>query len=144
MSHYLIRRIEDAPNITLHRNTQITALEGEDHLERVTWRDEKSGEVSTHVIRHIFSMVGAKPNTEWLEGCLHTDDKGFVFTGAEIPKETLVAPCWPLTRPPHLFETSRPRVFAVGDVRSGSVKRVASAVGEGSVCVQLLHRVLGE
>ena len=144
MSHYLIRRIEDAPNITLHRNTQITSLEGEGHLERVTWRDEKTGEESTHAIRHLFSMVGAKPNTEWLNGCLHTDDKGFVYAGAEIPKELLSPPCWPLVRSPHLFETSRPRVFAVGDVRSGSVKRVASAVGEGSVCVQLLHRVLAE
>jgi thioredoxin reductase (NADPH) len=144
MSHYLIRRIEEAPNITLHRQTQITALEGDGHLERVTWRDEAKGEVSTHSIRHVFSMVGAKPNTDWLHGCLSTDDKGFVATGADLPKEVLATPRWKLPRSPHSFETSRPRVFAVGDVRSGSVKRVASAVGEGSVCVQFLHRVLGE
>lgn len=144
MSRYLIRRIEETPNITLHRRTRVIALEGQEHLERVTWRDDAKGEDATHPIRHVFSMAGAHPNTEWLRGCLSMDGKGFVCTGTELTPEMLKAESWPLARPPYLFETSRPRVFAVGDVRANSVKRVASAVGEGSVCIQLLHKVLAE
>ena len=143
MSRYLIRRIEETPNITLQRNTQIIGLEGSDHLERVTWR-EGTGPSVTHAIRHVFSMAGAKPNTDWLRGCVSLDDKGFVATGIDLKPEILRAEGWPLPRPPSLFETSRPRIFAVGDVRSNSVKRVASAVGEGSVCIALVHKVLAE
>jgi thioredoxin reductase (NADPH) len=144
MSRYLIRRIEETPNITLRRRTKIVAAYGGDHLERVTWRDEASGEETTRDIRHVFSMAGARPNTDWLRECVALDDKGFVQTGTELSPTTLKEAAWPLARPPYLFETSRPRVFAVGDVRSTSVKRVASAVGEGSVCIQLVHRVLAE
>ena len=144
MSRYLIRRIEETPNITLRRRTRIVAVDGGDHLERVTWRDEASGEETTHAVRHIFSMAGASPNTEWLRGCVALDDKGFVQTGSELAPATLKETAWPLARAPYLFETSRPRVFAIGDVRSTSVKRVASAVGEGSVCIQLVHRALAE
>lgn len=144
MSRYLIQRIEETPNITLHVRTRIVGLEGGDHLEGVTWVDDATGERSTVAVRHLFSMTGARPNTDWLSGCLSTDAHGFVCTGSELTPELLKQTGWPLTRSPYLFETSRPRVFAVGDVRAASVKRVASAVGEGSVCIQLVHKVLAE
>jgi thioredoxin reductase (NADPH) len=144
MSRYLIRRIEETPNISLHRRTSIVALDGNEHLEGVTWRDDVTGRQTTSAIRHVFSMAGASPNTAWLNGCVSMDAKGFVRAGVDIGQETLKAEGWPLSRPPYLFETSRPRVFAVGDVRANNVKRVASAVGEGSVCIQLVHKVLGE
>ena len=144
MSRYLIRRIEETPNITLHRCTEIVGLEGDTHLERVRCRDNTTKEVTTRAIRHVFSMIGAKPNSQWLDGCVVMDDKCFVKTGSDLTAAELEAERWPLARPPYLFETSRPRVFAVGDVRATSVKRVASAVGEGSVCIQLVHKSLGE
>ena len=89
-------------------------------------------------------MTGADPNTAWLEHCVALDEKGFVKAGPDLSESDLAESGWPLSRPPLLFETNRPGVFAVGDVRAGSVKRVAAAVGEGSVCVQLVHKVLGE
>jgi thioredoxin reductase (NADPH) len=144
MSRYLIDRIEDNPNIELHTRTVLEALEGGDHLEGVRWRNLDSGAVEWRPIRHIFLMTGATPNTAWLAGCLALDDKGFVKTGLEISPEELKKAQWTLPRPPRLFETSLAGVFAVGDARSGSVKRVASAVGEGSVCVQLVHKALQE
>jgi thioredoxin reductase (NADPH) len=144
MSRYLIRRIEETPNIELKTRTEIVELEGGDSLERVTWRDGATGKRTTVPIRHVFLMTGASPNTEWLEGCVAMDENRFVRTGPDLSAADLAASGWPLARAPLLFETSRPGVFAVGDVRSGSVKRVAAAVGEGSVCVQLLHKALAE
>ncbi len=144
MSRYLIRRIEETPNITLHRRTRIVGMAGKEHLEEVTWRDEAAGTETRRPIRHVFSMAGAVPNTEWLRGCVALDDKGFVLTGPELTPDVLEREGWLLKRPPMLFETSKPRVFAVGDVRANSVKRVASAVGEGSVCIQLVHRALAD
>jgi len=144
MSRYLIRRIEETPNITLHVNTQITALEGKGRLERVTWCTGPKGEPQTHAIRHVFLMTGAVPNTEWLQGCVALDDKGFVRTGPDLHVEDGVPDGWPLSRPPLHLETTIPGIFAVGDVRCGSAKRVAAAVGEGSVCVQLIHRILSQ
>lgn len=144
MSRYLIRRIEDSPNVTLHTRTEITGLEGDAQLEHVTWRSAADNRTETKPIRHIFLMTGAVPNTHWLEGCVGLDEKGFVRTGTDLHGEDLACSSWPLTRQPYLFETNVPRIFAVGDVRSGSVKRVAAAVGEGSACVQLVHRVLAE
>jgi thioredoxin reductase (NADPH) len=144
MSHYLIRRIQESPNITLHTRTQICALEGENELERVTWTEAVTGQSESKPIRHVFLMTGAAPNTEWLKECVNLDDKGFVRTGPDLSKEELAQARWPMDRSPYLLETSLPGVFAVGDVRSGSVKRVASGVGEGSVCVQFIHRVLRE
>ena len=140
MSRYLINRIEQHPRIQLLTRTEIVAVQGNGHLEAITWRS--SGTEATHPIRHVFVMAGAVPNTKWLEGCIALDDKGFVKTGNDLSPEDLAAASWPLGRPPHLLETSRPGVFAVGDVRSGNVKRVASAVGEGSIAVSLVHRVL--
>ncbi|HMH20051.1 MAG TPA: FAD-dependent oxidoreductase [Burkholderiales bacterium] len=143
MSRYLIRRIEESPNITLHTRTQVSALEGGTRLERVKWRNG-AGNEETREIGHVFLMTGAVPNTRWLQGCVALDDKGFVRTGSDLHAEDLVPAQWPQARAPHLFETNWPGIFAVGDVRCGSVKRVAAAVGEGSACVQLVHRVLHE
>jgi thioredoxin reductase (NADPH) len=142
MSRYLIRRIDETPNITLHPRTELVALDGDDRLRSVTWRGPKGTE--THPLAHVFLMIGAQPNSAWLGDCVALDDKGFVKTGTDLTADDLSRTRWPVTRAPFLFETNRHRVFAVGDVRSGSVKRVASAVGEGSVCVQLVHRALAE
>ena len=144
MSRYLIRRIEDHPAIVRHAHTEIVSLEGNGHLERVGWRDNQSGQVETQGIRHVFTMTGAVPSTHWLEGCVALDDKGFIKTGPDLLPEDLAAARWPLARPPHLLETSRPGVFAIGDVRAGSLKRVASAVGEGSIAIAAVHQVLHE
>ena len=143
MSRYLIRRIEETPNIDLVTHTEIEMLEGSDHLERVTLIDAEDRLTAVDV-RHVFLMTGAEPNTTWLDGCLSLDEKGFVKTGSDLTAEELRAAEWPLERPPLHFETSMPGIFAVGDVRAGSTKRVAAAVGEGSACVQLVHRVLAE
>ncbi len=142
MSRYLIRRIEDHPAIAVHVRTEIVGLEGEHHLERVRWRDNQLGRVETHDIRHVFSMTGAVPSTRWLQSCVALDARGFIKTGADLAPEDLAAAHWPLARPPYLLETSLPGVFAVGDVRSGSVKRAAAAVGEGSIAIAAVHQVL--
>ncbi|TMH95237.1 MAG: cyclic nucleotide-binding domain-containing protein [Betaproteobacteria bacterium] len=144
MSRYLIRRIEDHPAIVRHVRTEIVSLEGNGHLERVGWRDNETGRVETHGIRHVFTMTGAVPSTRWLGGCLTLDAKGFIKTGPDLSPEELAAARWPLARAPHLLETSRPGVFAIGDVRAGSLKRVASAVGEGSIAIAAVHQVLHE
>ena len=142
MSRYLIRRIEETPNITLRTHTEIVGLEGRDHLERVRWRNNQTGQSEVREVRHVFLMTGAVPNTKWLNGCVALDAKGFIKTGPELTPEDLAAARWPLKRSPFLLETSLPGVFAVGDVRAGNVKRVASAVGEGSIAVSFVHRVL--
>lgn len=142
MSRYLIRRIEDNPAIVLRTRTEIVALEGDGHLERLQWRDDRTGSVETHAIRHVFLMTGAEPNTRWLNGCVTLDDSGFIKTGPDLTPADLSAAAWPLSRAPYLLETSRPGVFAVGDVRGGNIKRVASAVGEGSIAVAFVHQVL--
>jgi len=144
MSRYLIRRIEEAPNIELHTHTEVVALEGNDHLERVTWRNSQTGKTESHNISHLFSMTGAVPNSAWLGGCVVSDHAGFIKTGVELTPEDLVKAAWPLSRAPYLLETSLPGVFAVGDIRSGNMKRVASAVGEGSIAVSFVHQVLAE
>jgi thioredoxin reductase (NADPH) len=143
MSRYLIQRIEENPGIELHYKTEIVALEGDKHLERVTWKDKTTGETSVHDIRHIFIMAGASPRTEWLRGCLALDEKGFVLTGRDL-ETTNGGSAWKLPRTPQMLETSLPGVFAVGDVRAGSVKRVASAVGEGAISIHMVHRALAE
>ncbi|HEY0555347.1 MAG TPA: FAD-dependent oxidoreductase [Thermoanaerobaculia bacterium] len=142
MSRYLIRRIEDNPAITLRTRTEIVGFDGETHLEKLTFRDQRADTTETHDIRHIFVMTGAAPSTDWLAGCLTLDEKGFIKTGPDLSKEELGNARWPLPRLPYLLETSLPGVFAVGDVRSGSIKRVASGVGEGSIAISFVHRVL--
>jgi thioredoxin reductase (NADPH) len=144
MSRYLIRRIEDNPAIELRTHTEIEAVDGNGHLERVRWRNKQDAGVETHEIRHVFVMTGADPCTGWLNRCVALDGKGFIKTGPDLSAEELATARWPLARPPHLLETSLPGVFAVGDVRGGNIKRVASAVGEGSIAVAFVHRVLHE
>jgi len=138
----VVQRIEDSSNVVLRARAQIDALEGTGRLERIRWRRLDTGESETRPIGHLFLMTGADPNTAWLDGSVVLDDKHFVKTGADLHPDELEEAGWPLARRPELMETSRPGVFAVGDVRSGSVKRVASAAGEGSVCMQLVHRAL--
>ena len=143
MSRYLIRRIEETSNISLHARTQLTGLDGSDRLERISWT-RRDGQPEARDLRHVFLMTGAQPNTGWLQGCVVLDEHGFVKTGSDLSKEQLADARWGLPRPPYLLESSVPGVFAAGDVRAGSVKRIASAVGEGSICVQFVHRVLRE
>jgi thioredoxin reductase (NADPH) len=144
MSRYLIRRIEETPTIVLYRHTEIVVLEGGDHLESVRWRNNQTGQIEEHNIRHVFVMTGAAPNTCWLDGCVALDAKGFIKTGPGLSPEDLSAARWSLARPPYLLETSLRGVFAVGDVHGGSIKRVASAVGEGSIAISFVHQVLQE
>ena len=143
MSRYLIRRIEETPTIQVRTRTEIAALEGNGHLERVLWRDG-AGAVTSHDVRHVFLMTGAEASTAWLNGDITLDPKGFIKTGTDLTPEDLAAAQWPLKRSPYLLETSRPGVFAVGDVRCGNIKRVASAVGEGSIAISFVHRVMAE
>jgi thioredoxin reductase (NADPH) len=142
MSRYLIRRIEETPIITLRPFTQIVGREGENDLVAILCRDGKAATTFTLPVRHVFMMTGAVPNTRWLDGCVALDDKGFIKTGLDLTAGELERAGWTETRRPMLLETSLPGVFAVGDVRANSTKRVASAVGEGSVCIQLVHRAI--
>ena len=144
MSRYLIRRIEETPNIELHTNTEVVALAGNDHLERVSWRNNQTGQTELHNIAHLFSMTGAVPNSAWLGGCVACDETGFIKTGLDLTTDDLAKAKWPLKRLPYLLETSLRGVFAVGDIRGGNLKRVASAVGEGSIAVSFVHQVLAE
>ena len=138
MSRYLISRIEASERITLMAWTIIDGLEGDGNLERVHLHNTNAGTSETREIRHVFIMTGADPNTEWLRGSVSLDEKGFIKTGSDVQAG------WPLHRAPYPLETSLPGVFAVGDIRSASVKRVASAVGEGSMVIQFVHKVLAE
>ncbi len=144
MSRYLIRRIEESPNIVIRTHTEIVGVEGRNHLESVRWKNNQLAQTEEHNIRHIFIMTGADPNTSWLDGCIALDSKGFIKTGSDLSEENLSVSRWPLARQPYLLETSLPGVFAVGDVRGSSIKRVASAVGEGSTAISIIHKVLQE
>jgi thioredoxin reductase (NADPH) len=144
MSRYLIRRIEETPTIVLRPYTQIVAVEGGNHIEFVRWQNNQTGQTEEHDIRYLFVMMGADPNTSWLDGCIALDNNGFIKTGLDLSPESLSAAGWYPTRQPYLLETSLPGIFAVGDVRGGSIKRVASAVGEGSIAISFVHKVLQE
>lgn len=138
MSRYLIQRLTENPQIEIHFGTEIVALEGADYLEAITWREKASGKDLRQPIAHIFIMTGAAPRTDWLRGCLQLDSHGFVITGRDLGDGW----CDPKAAHPQMLETSLPAVFAVGDVRSGNVKRVASAVGEGAIAIHMVHRAL--
>ena len=144
MSRYLIRRIEQTPTVIMRPHTEIVELEGGNHLESVRWRNNQTGQIEEHNVRHVFIMTGADPNTRWLDGCVALDAKGFIKTGPDLSPEDLSTARWPLARRPYLLETSLPGVFAIGDVRGGSIMRVASAVGEGSIAISFVHQVLQE
>ena len=145
MSRYLTQRITQHPAIELHLESELQSLEGDSHLERVSWLDRSSGESLTREIRHVFVMAGASPHSDWLRACVALDQQGFVLTGRDLDPVLASAPQkWPLGRPPQMLETSLPAVFAVGDIRSGNVKRVASAVGEGAISIHLVHSALAE
>jgi thioredoxin reductase (NADPH) len=145
MSRYLMQRITGHPAIELHLETELQSLEGDAHLERVIWLNRSTGKESTCEIRHVFVMAGASPRSEWLRGCVALDQQGFILTGRDLDPVLADAPRkWPLGRPPQMLETSLPAVYAVGDIRAGNVKRVASAVGEGSISIHLVHRALAE
>lgn len=144
MSRYLISRIEESPNITVRPHTEIITLEGNHQLDSIRWRNNQTGRTERHNIKHIFVMTGADPNTGWLKDCLLLDAKGFINTGPDLSAENLRAAGWSLKRQPYLLETSLPGIFAAGDVRGGSIKRVASAVGEGSTVISFVHKVIQE
>ncbi len=145
MSRYLTQRITQHPAIELHYETELVSLEGESHLERITWLDRSSEERLAREIRHVFVMAGASPHSDWLRGCVALDQQGFVLTGRDLDPVLANAPRkWPLGRAPQMLETSLPAVYAVGDIRSGNVKRVASAVGEGAISIHLVHGALAE
>jgi thioredoxin reductase (NADPH) len=144
MSKYLIRRIEKTPNISLLTHTEVVSLKGVDQLQGVTWRNSEFGKTEEKDIAHGFVMTGANPNTGWLNGSVVLDNKGFIKTGPDLSPEDLAGAHWPRTRQPYLLESSVPGVFAAGDVRGGNVKRVASAVGEGSIAISFVHQILRE
>jgi thioredoxin reductase (NADPH) len=123
-------------------HTEIVALEGRNHLESAPWKNNQTGQIEEHNIRHVFMMTGADPNTRWLGGCIALDAKCFIKTGPDLSPEDLSTARWPLVRQP--YSKPVPGVFAVGDVRGGSIKRVASAVGEGSIAISFVHQVLRE
>jgi thioredoxin reductase (NADPH) len=141
MSRYLVDRIADTPNIHVHACTEVIDVAGMDRLDEVTLRDNSAGAVRTYPTHWLFVFIGAAPGTDWLDGLVERDERGFLMTGADLFRDDRRVP-WPLEREPYLLETSVPGIFAVGDVRRGSVKRVASAVGEGAMAVSLIHRYL--
>lgn len=138
MSSYLARRIEQTSNIEVVFDTTIRRMNGGSHLASAEMVNGKTGEERTVETPGIFSFIGAEPRTNWLPPEIERDAKGFVKTGADLAR----SPHWTSRRQPFLLETSRPGIFAAGDVRSGSVKRVASAVGEGAMAVQFVHEYL--
>jgi thioredoxin reductase (NADPH) len=143
MSRYLADRIMDAENVAVLANTEVRELVGEDRLEGVVVEDNRSGERRTLGARGLFVFIGAEANTGWLEGAVELDERGFILTGVALDRSALQGDVWQdLSRQPFLLETSLPGVFAAGDVRSGSIKRCASAVGEGSMAVRLVHQYL--
>jgi thioredoxin reductase (NADPH) len=146
MSRYLIQRISGNPSIELLCDSELADLAGEGNLEKVTWTNKRTGQVRSAQVHHLFIMAGASPNTNWLQGSVALDEKGFILTGGDLPlaMDPDRNPAWPLSRPPLMLESSLPGVFAVGDVRAGSVKRVAAAVGEGATSISLVHRALAE
>jgi thioredoxin reductase (NADPH) len=142
MSHYLIRRIAETANIEVRLNTEVIAVHGDDHLDELTLCNH-AGEVrETLPASYLFVFIGAAPRTEWLDGVLARDSRGFVLTGPDLQTEGRRPPGWRLDRDPYFLESSVPGVFAAGDVRANSVKRVASAVGEGAMAIQLIHGFL--
>nr|WP_239520442.1 NAD(P)/FAD-dependent oxidoreductase [Blastococcus saxobsidens] len=144
MSHYLIEQLAAIENVHVHTCTTVAEAHGEDHLEQVTLQDARTGERTTYDAGHLFVFIGGEPRTHWLDGVVVRDRRGFIPTGPGLVDDGRRPPGWALDRDPWYLESSVPGVFVAGDVRAESVKRVASAVGEGAMAVTLVHRYLGE
>jgi len=144
MSDYLVQKVQATPNVTVVLHTEVVDGHGRQRLEGLTLRDRHTGATRTVAASAVFVLIGAEPRTDWLDGVVERDERGYVLTGRDLLRDGRLPPSWPLERPPLLLETSLPGVFAAGDVRYRSVKRVASAVGEGSIAVQLIHEYLAE
>jgi thioredoxin reductase (NADPH) len=144
MSDYLVRELGAIPNAAVRLRTEVIGVQGRGHLERITLRDRPDGATTTVPAAGLFIMIGGQPRTGWLAGSVQRDRQGYVLTGRDLVRDGALPAGWPLERAPSLMETSVPGVFAVGDVRAGSVKRVASAAGAGAIAVQLVHEYLSE
>jgi len=144
MSKYLIDDIEKTPNITVETASEVVEVHGKDHLESISISCKRTGSVQTVPASSLFVFIGAEPRTEWLDGFVQRDKRGFIVTGPDLIRDGTPPSSWTLDRDPALLETSQPGVFAVGDVRHGSVKRVASSVGEGSIAIQFVHQYLAK
>ena len=142
MSYYLVRQIDEIPNIEVRLTTQVIGVHGDDHLEQLTLCDTSAGTRETVNAGYLFAFIGAEPRTEWLEGVIERDPRGFVLTGPDLVLGRQRPRGWDLDRDPYYLEASASGVFAAGDVRANSIKRVASAVGEGAMAIQLLHTYL--
>jgi thioredoxin reductase (NADPH) len=142
MSHYLIEQLAALGNVTVQTCTEVAAAHGETHLERLTLRHTRSGATDTVLTGHVFVFIGAAPRTDWLDGVVTRDARGFIRTGPDLIIDGRRPAGWVLDRDPYYLESSLPGVFVAGDVRAESVKRVASAVGEGAMAVTLVHRYL--
>lgn len=142
MSQYLIEQIAQTPNIEVNNYSSVIEAKGETSLEALIIKNSQTGETQTVPATSLFIFIGAEPRTEWLDGVIERDERGFILTGTDLQHNGQRIKGWNLERDPFLLETNIPGVFAVGDVRSGSIKRVASGVGEGSICVQFVHRYL--
>ncbi|MDJ0687810.1 MAG: FAD-dependent oxidoreductase [Xenococcaceae cyanobacterium MO_188.B32] len=144
MSQYLIDQIEATDNIKVQTHTSVIEARGETSLETLVLQNSLTGETKTVAANSLFIFIGAVPHTDWLDGIITRDERGFIYTGSDLPQKDNKPKGWSLERDPYLLETNIPGIFAVGDVRHGSVKRVASGVGEGSICVQFVHRYLAQ
>jgi thioredoxin reductase (NADPH) len=144
MSDYLVQEIQATPNIAVVLHTEVVDGHGRQRLEGLTLRDRHTGATRTVAASAVFILIGAEPRTDWLDGVVERDERGYLLTGRDLLRDGRPPTSWSLERPPLLLETSLPGVFAAGDVRYRSVKRVASAVGEGSIAVQLVHEYLAE
>jgi thioredoxin reductase (NADPH) len=144
MSQYLIDQIEATENITVRTQTSVMEVKGDHNLEAIVLVDSQTGAIETVSATSLFIFIGARPQTDWLDGVVERDGNGFILAGGDLITEKRRPKGWALDRDPYLLETSVPGIFVAGDVRYGSVKRVASGVGEGSVCVQFVHRYLSK
>jgi thioredoxin reductase (NADPH) len=144
MSHYLVEQLAGIGTVHVHTCTVVAEAHGADHLEEVTLQDATTGERTTQPASHLFVFIGGAPRTDWLDGAVVRDERGFIPTGPTLIEDGRRPHGWTLDRDPYFLESSLPGVFVAGDARSESVKRVASAVGEGAMAVTLVHRYLGE
>jgi thioredoxin reductase (NADPH) len=144
MSQYLIDQIKQTENIHVEYNSSVTEVHGEDHLEEISVYCTETKETNIYPANSLFILIGAMPHTDWLEGVIERDERGFILSGTDLLRDGKPPRGWSLDRAPSLLETNVPGIFAVGDARKGSVKRVASGVGEGSVAISFVHQYLSK